>query len=449
MPTPTFPPRVPRHEFFASQKAIIGHMLNAYRGYQQRYGDLFRVYLVSRPVYVATAPVYASHVLVKNHRNYQKDRPSHIVGDVIGNGILTSEGDMWLRNRRLVQPAFHKTQIENLSRLMAEETQKVWDDLAARPQPVDVHQLMTQLALQVITRALFSTGIDKEGIANVDACVHDLLELMVMKIRNPFRVLKYKLTGKLDAYWARRRELYALIYGIMDARIATGPGNADLLDMLLTSQDADTGKPLSREEMLPELMALFLAGHETSANGLSWTLYLLDQHPEVRQRMQAEVDAVVGNEPVSFAHLSRLTYVRQVIDEALRLFPPAWIIGREALADDEVEGLKIKKGDNLSVFIYGMHRNPHFWEAPDEFRPERMAPELKAALPPHLYVPFGGGPRLCIGHQFAVVEMQIALAMLLQRFDFRREGSGPVSMIPSITLRPGDPIVMRFGERKR
>ncbi len=424
-------------------------MLNAYRMYQQRYGDIFQVRLVTQLVNVATSPEYVAHVLVKNHRNYQKDRPSHIVGEVIGNGILTSEGEFWLRQRRLVQPAFHKAQIENLSKLMQVQTQSVLDELASMPQPVNVHALMTTLALQVVSNSLFSKGIDKQGTALVDSCVTDLLDLMVMKIRNPLRVLRLKITGKLDAYWNRKRQLDTLIYGIMDQRQAEGAGNTDLLDMLLGSRDADTNEPLSREEMLNELMALFLAGHETSANGLTWTLMLLDQHPEAKEKLREEVNRVIGSGEVTFDKLAQLTYVRQVIDESLRLYPPAWIIGREALGPDQIGDLQLKKGDHLTIFIYGLHRNPKYWESPDEFKPERMAPEAKAALPSHLYIPFGGGPRLCIGHQFAVIEMQIALAMLFQRFDFKRVGEGPISLIPSITLRPGDPLIMNFWEREK
>lgn len=446
MPRALFPPRVPASEYFSSQKAIIGHILNAYTTYQQRYGDLFRTMLVVRPVYIATGPEYATHVLQKNHRNYYKDKPSHIVGDVIGNGILTSEGDFWRKQRRLVQPAFHKTQIVNLSRIMAEETDKILVGLEEQDE-IEVHGLMTHLALQVVSRALYGKGISDENIALVDECVTALLELMVMKIRDPFRILTNKLTGKLDGYWAKKRQLDELILGIVDQRKADGPGDNDLLDMLLTSVDAETGEPLQREEMLNELMTLFLAGHETSANGLSWLMMLLEQHPQVVEKLQEEVDTVVGNELVSFGHLMQLDYTRQVIDESLRLYPPAWIIGREALSPDQIGDLHLKKGDNISIFIYGLHRNPNYWEAPDEFRPERMTAEKKKAFLPNQYLPFGSGPRLCIGQQFAITEMQIALATMIQRYTFERLDDTPVSLIPSITLRPGDPLRFRFQRR--
>ena len=446
MASPVFPPRVPNSEYFASQKAIISHMINAYRSYQDRFGELYAARLVTRQVFVATGPQYAAHVLQKNHRNYQKDKPSHVVGSVIGNGILTSEGEYWLRQRRLVQPGFHKTQIEYLSTLMAEETDQVLRQLETQPNQ-EVHQLMTRLALQVISRTLFSKGIDKQGFALVDECVTVLLELMVMKIRDPLRVLRYKISGKLDSYWERRRQLDALILGMIDKRQEEGPGEGDLMDMLLTARDEDTGLPLTREEVLQELMALFLAGHETSANGLSWTLLLLDQHPEAKARLREEVDRVLGTGPVRFEQLGQLTYTRQVIEESMRLYPPAWIIGREALGPDQIGDLSLKTGDNISIFIYGLHRNPAYWPDPEKFMPERMASEAKKNFVSHQYIPFGGGPRLCIGNQFAMVEMQIALAMLFQRFEVTRTDQRPVSLIPSITLRPGDPLMFRFEKR--
>lgn len=282
-------------------------MIHAYSGYQQRFGEVFRARLVMRPVYIATGPEYATHILQKNQRNFRKDTPTQMVGQVIGNGILTSEGDFWRKQRRLVQPAFHKAQIANLSTLMAEETNKVLENME-RYEEVEVHSLMTKLALQVVSRALYGQGISDDNIRLVDECVTVLLELMVMKIRYPFRVLKYRLTGKIDEYWAKKRQLDDLIYGIVDQRKEEGVGDNDLLDMLLGSVDAETGEPLRREEMLDELMALFIAGHETSANGLSWLMLLLDQHPAVVEGLREEVDKVLGTEQVSFQELKNLNY---------------------------------------------------------------------------------------------------------------------------------------------
>jgi len=445
MSTAPFPPRVPRSELIQSHIAIIRDILKAYTGYQARFGNLFKVRILKRFFLVATNAEYAAHVLVKNHRNYQKDRPSHIVGEVLGNGILFSEGDYWLRQRRLIQPGFHKKQIENLSRLMVQETQKIVAELEKVEGPIDTHEWMTRLALQVISRTLFSEGIDEKGFRTVDDSLTELLHFIIVRIRNPFLLRWYKLTGKLSFFDQKREELDGLIFNMVDARMAEGPGDTDLMDMLLTARDADTGEPLTREELRQELIGLFSAGHETSANGLTYTLELLAGHPEVLAKVEREIEQVVGEGELAFSQIMRLTYMRQVIDESLRLYPPAWMIGREALGPDEINGLKLEEGDSVSVFIYGLHRNPEYWNNPDQFDPERFNEANKKARKPYTYIPFGGGPRLCIGHQFAIIEMQIALALILKRFRISRANpEQPMELFPSVTLRPGSPVLLNL-----
>ncbi len=445
MTAPVAPPRVPLKEYLSSHRAIIKDMIAAYQGYQHRFGETFKLKLVSRDVIVTTSPGYARHILIANQRNYLKDYPTKVVGSIIGNGILTSDGPFWLRQRRLVQPAFHKQQLQNLSRLMVEETEGVLAKLANRQgQEVEVFREMVALTLNVVSRSLFSTGIDEQGLHVVETSVDSLMDLAVAKIRNPLQVLGYKLTGKTRFFDQCQKDLDELIYRIIDDRRSLPPQNQDILDMLLSSKDAETGEVLSREQLKDELLVLFLAGHETSANALTWTLMLLDQHPEVQERMRQEVDEVLGDGSIGFEHLPRLRYIKQVIDEALRLYPSAWILGREAIEEDEYEGIKVEPGKQVSIFIYGLHRNPQYWENPEIFDPERFAPGQAKSRPTHAYLPFGGGPRMCIGHQFAVFEMQIALALLMKNFTFKRTTHGPIPMEPSITLRPAAPMPMIF-----
>lgn len=448
MTTPSFPPRVPRNEFLKSQRAIISDMLKAYRTYQDRFGEIFQVQVITRTFFVTTGPEYAGHVLVKNHRSFQKDRPSHIVGEVIGNGILTSEGDYWRRQRRIIQPSFHKRQIQNLSTLMVEETKGIVSELAGTQEPVNLHQWMTRLALRVVSRSLFSHAIDERGFQIVNDCLEDLLDFMVVKVRDPFTLLKWRLTGREKYYWGRREELDKLLFDMVDARRAEGVGDKDLMDMLLSARDAETNEPLSREELRQELISIFLAGHETSANAMTYIFMLLAEHPDILQKVVAEVDEVVGDEDITFGHLPRLTYLRQVIDEGLRLYPPAWVIGREALQPTSIGDLDLEEGDSVTIFIYGLHRNPKYWPDPERFDPDRFSEENKKLRPTHAYLPFGGGPRLCIGHQFAIFEMQIAIASILKRFTITRTNPEvEIGLIPSVTLRPSDPVMMLFSPR--
>ena len=236
---------------------------------------------------------------------------------------------------------------------------------------------------------------------------------------------------------------------MVDERRAEGVGNEDLMDMLLSARDADTGEPLTQEELRQELITLFLAGHETSANGLTYAFMLLEGHPEVMEKVLTEIDQVLGNEDISFGKLREFTYLKQVIDETLRLYPPAWVIGREALKPDQIGELKLETGDNIALFIYGLHHNAKYWPDPEKFDPERFSEINKKDRPTHAYLPFGGGPRLCVGHQFAIVEMQIALIMLLRKYRLTRTNPDEtLGLVASVTLRPKTPILMKFEERE-
>ena len=448
MPTNTYPPRVPRTEYLSSHRAVLKHMAQAYLNFTQRFGEVFVMRLVNRDVIVTTSPDHARHVLVKNHRKYIKDKPTKIVGDIIGNGILTSDGEFWLQQRRLIQPAFHKKQLENLSRVMVKETELYLDRLAQmQGRSVDVLQQMIDLTLNVVSRSLFSTGIDERGLEVVQTSVDSMMELAMARIRNPFQVLAYRLSGKTKLFEQHQKNLEELIFSIIDTRKAEGVGDVDLLDMLLSSKDADTGEELDRNQLRAELATLFLAGHDTSANSLTWTLMFLAKNPGVVERLKAEIDEVLGKEPISFAHLPKLTYLKQVIDESLRLHPPAWAVGREAIEPDEMEGIDIQPGQQVTVFIYGLHRNPRYWNDPEEFDPERFSPEEVKKRPANAYMPFGGGPRLCIGFQFAIYEMQIFLAELIRRFSFEQTDNAVIASEAAITFRPKTPLHMRFNER--
>ncbi|MCI4671136.1 MAG: cytochrome P450 [Bacteroidia bacterium] len=440
-------PAVPRREFFKSQISIISDILKTFSSYQKRFGDTFMVNVAGRSVCITTNDKYVAHILVKNNRNYLKDRPTRIVGEFIGNGILTSELPYWLRQRRLIQPAFHKAQIENLSQIMIDETEIFLADMAKETGTTELHHAMIELTLNVVSRSLFSTGVTQENLEAIYESVDALMHLAVAKIRNPLQVLSYKLTGKIKEYDAHKRRMEKVVEDLIEERKKIGPQNRDLLDMLLTSKDAETGESLNDLQLREESLVLFLAGHETSANALTFTLYLLDKHPEVQAKAREEADKVMKDGKLKFEDLRNLPYITKVIKESLRLYPTAWVIGRDAKEDDNIEGLEVKAGQGITIFIYGLHRNPEYWERPDEFDPERFSPEKEKERPTYAYIPFGGGPRLCIGHQFAMTEMQIALAMILHKFNFKREGSGEVKYSPSITLRPDEQIMVSFSER--
>lgn len=439
-------PSVPKKEFLKSQVHIISDVLSAFSSYQKKYGPFFRVNVGGSDIFVTTGADYAAHILVKNHRKYSKDRPTRIVADYIGNGILTSEPPYWLRQRRLIQPAFHKTQVENLSKIILAESRRFVAQIPT-DKPTELHEQMVKLTLNVVSKALFSTAITEEIMEQTDHAVSSLMELATARIRNPLKVLAYRVSGRMKSFQKQIDDLDQTIYQIIDQRKQEGPRNQDLLDMLLTSKDAETEEYLSDKQLKEETLVLFLAGYDTSSNAMTAILHLLDAHPEVQEKARAEADQFVKNGSIAFEDLRKLTYTTQVIKESMRLYPPAWLIGREALEDDLVVDMPVKAGDGISIFIYGLHRNPEYWERPEEFDPDRFEPEKEKARPAYAYIPFGGGPRLCIGQQFAMTEMQMAIPLILNRYHFKRETSGPIKYNPAVTLRPAEPIMMRFWER--
>ncbi len=438
-------PSLPKGEFFKSQIGIMSNTLETFSSYQERLGDFFRLNLGGRPVHITTDPDIVAHILVKNNRNYSKDRPNRIVADYIGNGILTSEPPYWLRQRRLIQPAFHRQQIENLSKIMISEAQRFIDHIPSDGQPTELHEQMVNLTLNVVSKSLFSTSIDDELMYRVDRAVSSLMELAIARIRNPIKLLTFRLTGKMKEFNQRIHDLDETIYQIIDSRRGEVLRNQDLLDMLLASKDADSGEVLSDKQLKEETMVLFLAGYDTSSNALTATMHLLDKYPEVQEKARAEADAVVKNGSIAFEDLRQLPYITQVIKESMRLYPPAWIIGREALGPDTLNDYPLQTGDSVSIYIYGLHRNPLYWENPEVFDPSRFEEEKE--WHPYAYIPFGGGPRLCIGQQFAMTEMQVALPLILHRFNFKRVEQGPIKYNPAVTLRPAEPIMMSFERR--
>jgi len=440
-------PSLPKGEFLKSQIGIMSNTLETFSSYQERLGNFFRLNLGGRPVHITTDPDIVAHILVKNNRNYSKDRPNRIVADYIGNGILTSELPYWLRQRRLIQPAFHRQQIENLSKIMISEAQRFIDHIPSDRQPTELHEQMVNLTLNVVSKSLFSTSIDDELMYRVDGAVSSLMELAIARIRNPIKLLSFRLTGKMKDFNQRIHDLDETIYQIIDSRRKEGLRNQDLLDMLLASKDADTGEVLSDKQLKEETMVLFLAGYDTSSNALTATMHLLDKYPEVQEKARAEADAVVKNGSIAFEDLRKLPYITQVIKESMRLYPPAWIIGREALGPDTLSDYPLQTGDSVSIYIYGLHRNPLYWENPEDFDPSRFEEEKEKERHPYAYIPFGGGPRLCIGQQFAMTEMQVALPLILHRFNFKRVEKGPIKYNPAVTLRPAEPIMMSFERR--
>ncbi|HRI27975.1 MAG TPA: cytochrome P450 [Chitinophagales bacterium] len=416
-------------------------------------GNIFTTYLGTRRIIITNNPDYIQYVVQKNNKNYHKSPVvKEILGAELGYGLLTSDGDYWLKQRRLIQPGFYKQRLAELTGIMTDEIALYINELAEQikqnPQ-TEISKEMMGAAFRIVNKTLFSTGIDKEQMKRVDFIISNLQKYVVTQARQPYMVPWLKISGKVKYYKTLREEADSIIYDIINKRRNSGTNYNDLLDMLLNARYEDTGEGMTNQQLRDEAIILVVAGHETTANAMSWALYLLSQHPDVEQKVLKEANAVLGNHAAfTYDDLAKLNYTRQVIQEAMRLYPPAWVIDRMALEDDEVGGYLIPKGSIMLMYIYGTHRSPMFWKDPDTFNPDRFAKENLKDLPNYAYFPFGGGPRLCIGNNFALMEMQILLAMLVKRFTFTLVPNQTIEPQPLVTLRPKYGIKMLLKERR-
>ncbi len=387
---------------------------------------------------ITTKPAIIQHVLQKNHRAYEKsDLQTKKLARFLGHGLLTLEGKEWLRQRRLIQPGFHKEKIMGLSDLMQSTIDTYFEGLSARTRAggvIGMHEEMMKLAFHIVGSSLLGTNVTQKDIDQLRQGVDLSQQVLVKLIRVPFLEWYFKLKGSYGKAIRATRASQDLIMSYVRKRRDDAHHHDDLLDMLLHARYEDTKETMTDQQLLFELMVMFVAGHETSANALTWTLYLLASHPEVRERLLTEM------------HNSDSTYMRQVINESLRLYPPAWITDRVALQDDEVAGIKIPKGAIVISYIYGTHHHPELWPDPEKFDPGRFHPDENIA--PFNFLPFGGGPRLCIGMQFALMEIEMVLRSFLERFHFELVDRVPVKKKPLITLNPQGPVSMKVTPRR-
>jgi cytochrome P450 len=430
---------------------LIGSFVDAHRdilGLLERsvrdFGPTVRIRFGPFDVALIQRPEDIRHVLVQNHENYQKSPTYAVLRMVLGNGLLTSEGAFWRRQRKLAQPAFHHQRLVGFADTMA----RLADDCAhtwERADEVDVHQEMMRLTLRIVGHTLLSTELADDA-GRLGAALGE-----VLAYAQNFEALLF-LPSWVPTVGRRRArraiaELDAIVLRLIADRRSRGEPGDDLLGMLLEATD-DAGRPgMTDQQLRDELMTLILAGHETTANALSWTFYLLSRHPEVEARLVRELREVIGTGPARFGDLDRLVYTECVIREAMRLYPPAWMIERQAIARDRVGGYDLPAGWLVAVAPWTLHRDPDLYPEPEAFRPERFAPEAAASRSRYAYLPFGAGPRTCIGNAFAVMEAKLVLATLASRFRLTRVSSAPVEPDPGVTLRPRGDLRMRVTAR--
>jgi cytochrome P450 len=412
------------------------------------YGDAVPFRLAGRPAVLVSDPDLIRHVLQDNYRAYHKSPLYERLRPLLGNGLLLSEDRFWLRQRRLIQPAFHRQRVAALTGVMAEATAETiahWQTSAESGQALDIAREMLHLTQRIILRTMFSANLgDLDSLEQVWPLVNEHIGTSFWSLGLADRLP----TPRTRAFRRALRELDDVVARIIDTRRGRSDDSGDLLSMLLAAVDEDTGARMDGRELRDEVMTIFLAGPDTTALALAWTWYLLSAHPGVDQRVATEAREVLGGRPPAADDLERLPYTRMVIEEALRLYPPAWGFSRLALTEDRLGDCPVPRGAIVFVIPYVIHRHPAFWDEPEAFRPERFAPEPSKARPRLAYVPFGAGPRQCVGNHFAMLEAQLIVTTIVQRYRLVLVPGHPVDPLPLITLKPRHGMRMTIEARQ-
>lgn len=435
--------KLPGGTFVTFRRDPIKFLMDAHR----EFGDLVHLKFGSVHAYLLFRPDHIRDVLTTHGGDFIKSRGLQVAKRVLGEGLLTSEGRFHQRQRRLVQPAFHRQRIAGYASVMVDYAARAadrWKD----GETLDMREEMMRLTLAIVAKTLFNADVEGEA-GEIGEALTAVIEYF-NRLLFPFSEFMEKLPLERNRrYRQAKARLDATIYRIIAERRASGGDQGDLLSILLQALDAEgDGGGMTDRQVRDEAITLFLAGHETTANALTWTWYLLSEHPEVEAKLHAEIDEVLGGRQPTFEDIPRLTYTEKVLTESMRLFPPAWIIGRQALRDYPVGDYVAPAGSVLLMSQYVVHRDPKYFPDPGAFKPERWTPEAKAALPKYAYFPFGGGSRLCIGEGFAWVEGVLLLATIAQRWRMRLVPGHPVALQPLITLRPRHGMRMTLQSRK-
>lgn len=418
-----------------SLRGLVRDPLRFFLTLTRQHGDVVRYRPAPEPAYLINHPDDIKQVLVLNNHNYTKETYiNHMFKSAVADGLLTSEGEVWRQQRRLIQPAFHRQRIANLGELVIEETGKLlkkWTEFANKGLAIDIASEMSTLTLGITGKALF--GVDLGSRASSVGQAVDMAADLLEKPRH-----------------ARFQEAFdstdRIVYGIIEERRKSNLDTGDVLSLLLTARDEETGQGMSDQQLRDQVITLLLAGYDTTASAITWTWYLLSQNPSVADKLYAEVNRVLAGRLPEYEDLSDMPYNRMVFEEAIRYYPPAWILGRKALEDDQLGGYDIPAGTIIAISPYAVHRHKDFWEDPEKFDPERFSPERSERRHHFAYLPFGAGPRQCIGNNFALMEAGLIIAMIAQKYRLQLVPGQTVQPEPIFILRPPRQLMMTLQE---
>lgn len=414
---------------------------------QQEFGDIVHIRLGPKSIYMLFHPDDAQHVLQTNNRNYIKGELIENLQAAGGEGLFTSEGGYWFRQRRMMQPFFHRRVIAGFAEIMTTEISHLlerWQTLSE----VYLNKEMMRLTLSVVAKALFTTAMSEEALETVHQTLGPILRENAKRTKRPFSFLEKLPLPANRAYTRNRAKLNAIVQEIIETR-RNDPGEyEDLLQMLIDAADEETGERMTDKQVRDEVITLFVAGHETTATALTWAFELLSESPVVRRQLQAEVDTVLGYRAPTADDYANLPFTLAVFEEALRLYPPVTMIPRQMLEVDTLGGYELPAGSNVVVNTFTLHRHPAFWSNPEAFDPTRFLSDNSKGRHRFAYLPFSAGPRYCIGDSFAKMEAVLALAMITQKFELDLVGGQSIGMANQGTLRPNPDVLMRLVSRQ-
>ena len=416
--------------------------------YIELHGDTFRFYFGGvKGAIVTINPVVIQHVLKTNSENYHKsDIQKKRMGHFLGKGLLTTEGEAWRTQRRLIQTGFERKQLEVLSSIMRDSLADSLHDFdrQCRSGPVDIYPLMMKITFAMVAKSLFGARLKEEDIDIISLAISTVQEFMVRQTIQPYLNPWFAVSGELRRHWEMRNRAFGILRDYIQRRRKEAPGH-DLLQILIDARYSD-GHGMSDELIVSESMQLLVAGHETSSNALSWLLYLMSSRPDCVDKVLQEFDSVLGENPLSYSDVPKFEFTTQVIMEALRLYPPFWMVDRMALADDQAGDVHIPRGSTVVVFVYGAHHSPQYWDNPESFDQERFSKAKEKLHTPFAHLPFGAGPRGCIGGNYAMLQMLMILSVLIRKYDFCLVPGQTIEARPMVILRPEHGIRMSFTE---
>ena len=442
-------PHVPRARALLDARAIVRNPVAVFERYRKELGHTFTLHMGgAKAAIVSTSPSFIHHALHTNTANYhvstvRVDR----MAEFQGQGLINSHGAAWLRKRRFLSQGFSR---ERLAALLPHQERVLEDlmarfDLAADRGSVDMHRLMIDFTSHLVGRSIFGKRMTDAQMEHIVTGIKTVQAFVLPQIFQPYLIPWFRISGQTRRFQRIRAAADQIAREYIEARgKGSDEGGGDLLELLLETPYDESGEPMSKEQILIECMQFLVAGSETSPVALSWTFYLLGKHPRFIGEIRDEVDAVLGSGPITLSGLHQLRLTRRVLDEAMRLYSPFWLIDRVAVEDDEIDGIHIPGGLMVLPYIYGLHRDPELWPDPEVFDPSRFEDEAVKNRHPSAHIPFGGGPRKCIGSNMAMLQMLLILAAFVRRYDFELVSADPVEIDPVMILHPKGAVEMRF-----